>query len=196
MWVSKRSVVITLGLAIVATASSWWVVDLSMQYVGQNDLADDFVLGKAHQMTYQKRQINQIDAYHGQADQAWLYADGHQSYDDVTMRLYNQQKPDQPPWQIQAPKAKVNSDHTDVWLHNHVVATREAFGSQPPMTIKTKQAHYQPNEQTITTDQWVTIQQTDTANGTIGKGLDGQINQGNYQLLSNVRSYDATEQSN
>ncbi len=186
----KRAFVSTVSLAIVVSVSGWFVIKSAEEQVLKGDIPPNFVVNTAENLRYIKTTDKGSIAYIADAKTAKRYQNEDAIMSDVKIRVFNTQDPSQKPWDISSNHAKVTNNNNNAQMYDHVVMQRAGDGiNTPPIKIASELVNYDNNKDFINTDKLVTITEPDTDNITTGVGLTGHPNQGDYQLLSNVRSY-------
>ena len=193
---SKRAFFSTLGLAVVVSVSSWFVIKSAEQQIARGELPADFIVNTAQNLRYVKTDKNGEIIYLADAQKAQRYQNENALLHKVTITVFNRENHLQKPWQITSEHAEITHQNNNVRMYGKVIMQRQGNGKNaPPIKIESPEVLYDNEKARVSSNKLVTITEPGTQNVTTGVGLIGHTNTGAYELLNHVRSYYAGNQN-
>jgi len=189
MFFSKPAFFSSFILAAFVSVSGWFVIKSLEQQIGKGKLPQHFIINTAKDLHYNSINDQGELSYSAFAKDATRYMNEDALLNTVNFVFYNKGQTEAP-WHITSNYAKTTEKNNKIRLYGKVIMQKYSQNnSVPQVKITTEQALYDTPSDTLNTDDLVTITEPGTDNITTGIGLLGYPKQGNFSLLSNVRSY-------
>lgn len=189
MFFSKPALFSSVVLAALVSISGWFVIKSLEQQIRKEKLPQDFIINKAKDLHYNRINDQGELAYSALAKSATRYVNEDALLHQVDVVFYNKGQTEAP-WHITSNYAKTTNKNDKIRLYGKVVMEKKRQNhALPEVRVTTEQVLYDSPSDTLNTDDLVTIVEPGTDNITTGIGLLGYPKQGNFSLLSDVRSY-------
>ena len=189
MFISKSAFSSSFILAAFVSVSGWFVIKSLEQQMSQGKLPQHFIINTAKDLHYNKIDGQGELSYSAFAKDATRYMNEDALLTAVNFIFYNKGQAEAP-WNITSNHAKTTEKNDKIRLYGKVIIQKYSqHSSLPQVQMTTEQVLYNSASDTLDTEDLVTITEPGTDNITTGTGLLGYPKQGNFSLLSNVRSY-------
>ena len=189
MFFNKSAFFSIIILGILVFISSWLVIKSVKKQIKKTKLSQDFIINQAENIHYDKVNHDGHLTYSIFAKSAIRYINEDALLSQIEFFFYNKNEM-KTYWHLSSDYAKCTEKNNKIHFFGQVtIENKNRKDITPKIKITTNRIFYTSLNDTLKTDDIVTIIEPNSNNITTGIGFLGNLKQGNFSLLNNVESY-------